>query len=607
MSQIRSSSRESKLTFGHGWNFLTDYFFKSDEKLVAWLYLIGIILFIVGLVALMAGLSWWSAGFWAVLTAKELVPFLYSMAQFTLLVAGYVGVNTLIFHLISELTVRWRDWLTKKILNRLFDGENNVVDLNRFPNYINNIEQRVEEDVENFVLQTLNLGSDFLKSLLSLGTFIGTLWLIGGSLAFTVLGANIVIPGYLVWVALIAAIIASGITHLIGRPLAKLNQNAEDAKADFRQDLAELNRAAENIAAEDAQAYFKSRLEQQTQRIKDTATKRVQTNTWITAFQSFYMQLSSILPILVSAPLFFSGVIDIGQLMQINMAFLQVSTALSWFVTVYPQLASWKSSLERLIDLYEATTADGLPATAKNISVATRQESTKDWINIKNVTIKSPQASDSNYIMRDINLKLRPGEHTLIQGDSGLGKSTLFKAIKGNWNYGEGKIAIPAGKKLCFLPQEPTILGSTLRDILAYPHPAHTYTDEEYIKVLNDVEKDQKRINEYLDLLDEPINWNKKLSAGNKQKIAFARALLQKPDWLFLDEATASMDEQSEERAYNTLQTLEHTTVVSIAHRSTVKKHHSRLVFFSKSHDQKVHISEEIMGGGTIEFIRADF
>ncbi|KTD31964.1 ABC transporter ATP-binding protein/permease [Legionella maceachernii] len=581
----------SKTSIKNSWkktlNLVKDYFMNSEEKLLAWLLLIGTILCVVGLVALVSVLSWWSAGFWAVLTAKALTPFLISMGQFVLILGALVSVHVLKNYLIGKLSIHWRSWLTKKIMNELFGSENNYLDLKRFSSEIDNLGQRIQEDIKAFVELTLRLGTDFLKSILSLGTFVGTLWVVGGALTVTLLGLNIIIPGYLVWVALIVAVVATLAAHFIGKSLPEASKATEKAEADFRQDLAELNHEAENIAEEHAENFYQSSLERRVQEIKTTATKKLDTQTKLVAFQSFYSQLGFILPNILAAPLYFSGLIEIGQLMQIGMSFAEVNLSFSWFVEAYENIATYKASIERISELRNTFEKEGLAANPKSI---VRKKRDKESLNIKRLNIMPPQASSTEYIMRNLNLKLKPGEHILIKGDSGLGKSTLFKAISGTWGYGDGKISLPAGKHLYFLPQKPTLPHTSLKAVLAYPEPTETYTEEEYINALLIVGK----MDAFIPRLDESLPWSEELSAGQQQRIAFARALLKRPDWLFLDEATSALDENGEEHVYNLVkQQLKETTIVSIGHRSTVEKHHARIVDFHANKAKEIEIEEK--------------
>jgi putative ATP-binding cassette transporter len=298
------------------------------------------------------------------------------------------------------------------------------------------------------------------------------------------------------------------------------------------------------------------------------------------------MQIAGILPNIVAAPLYFTGLIQLGQLMQIGLSFGQVSSSLSWFVEAYEGISNYKTSIDRITELQHAFGKEGLTANPKSII---RKEKNKDTLKIKQLSIMKPQAASTQYIMRNLNLKLAPGEHLLIKGPSGLGKSTLFKVISGTWQYGEGAITVPSGKQMYFLPQKPTLPNDTLMAVLAYPEPVETYTQEQYSSVLKAV----GNMDEFIARLQEKCAWAKELSGGQQQRISFARALLKKPDWLFLDEATASLDEESEQHIYSLIKELKDTTMVSIAHRQTVEKYHSRIVYFSVNNEKEIELKEQ--------------
>lgn len=585
-----SKKKPSKLVFFKKlWELFKDYFIDSDEKLVAWLLLIGTTICVVGLVALMAIFSWWFAGFWAVLATKQLIPILICLGQLALFIGSITLAHVLKNYFVNKLSILWRNWLTKQTINKLFDGENNYLDLKRFSSEIDNISQRIQEDIATFVNSTLHLGVHLLKSVLSLGAFVGTLWVVGGSLAFVLLGLNIVIPGYLVWVAIIIAIAATATTHYIGKSLLQKTKNGERAEADLRKDLEVLNNDAEQIAEEHAENYYKKSLECKIEYINENANEKLTIQSGLVAFQEFYKQISGYIPTLLSIPLYLTGAIQLAQLMQVGLAFEEVSSALSFFVEFYDEMSIYQTSIERVVQLRQAFDNGGLLSNDKAIRI---KEKNQDMVIIKGLNMKSPQVSSTDYIMKNLHLKLKPGEHTLIKGVSGTGKSTIFKAISGTWKYGDGKITIPANKHMYFLPQKPTLPYDTLRGVLAYPESIDTYTEEQYAAALKGVGGLNDSIAQLADTA-EKHDWSKELSAGQQQRISFARALLKKPDWIFLDECTGSLDEESEQHVYDVLKTLQDTTIVSIAHRQTVAKHHSRIIHLQVNENREVDLVEE--------------
>lgn len=551
----------------------SDYFINSDQKLTAWLLLGGLLLSILALVGLTAALSWGFLGFWAALTAKELGGFLFYSGLIALNSAAIVGMSTLMSFLTETLSIQWRSWLTTKFVNKYLFGEKNYLDLARGSPHLDNPDQRIQENIDDFVDRSLSLGTDFLRSTLTLVTFIGTLWVVGGSLPLVLFGATIIIPGYLVWGSLLVALVNSGITHMLGKSLATMNQKEERLEAKFRKDLEFVHNESENIALETGEKYHQKKLEKDLEQISQNAFQKLWVKLKVSAFQMSYNYLSNILPYIFAAPAYFSGLIDFGQAMQIGVAFSEVSNSLNWFVNSYTTLKKYQTSIERIIELEEELNLENCEMNKKNIHI---HQSKSNVLIIKNLSIAYPRSANPNFIMRHLNLEFKPGENTLIKAPSGFGKSTLFKAIRDTWGHGKGEISIPQHQKTYFLPQKPLIPHDSLKAILAYPDADDTYSDEEYEAALLAVGGNMERFIPELDKID---TWSKRLSLGQQQRISFARALLKKPDWLFLDEATASLDEESENQLYTLLKDkLPKTTVISIAHRSTVMKFHQRVV-----------------------------
>ena len=275
--------------------------------------------------------------------------------------------------------------------------------------------------------------------------------------------------------------------------------------------------------------------------------------------------------------------------MEIGFSFTQVQFSLSWFTNSYERIASYKTSVTRIVELKNAMQDDGLTTTPKCIVVHEDNISEKPHeLKVRNLNIAYP--SSTNYMMRELNLTFKPGENTLIKGRSGLGKSTLFKVMAGTWKYGTGEVSVSNHHKMCFLPQKPSLPNDTLKAVLAYPEPVDTYTDIQYETVLRAV----GHMDKFIDELNTKAIWSKRLSGGEQQRISFARALLKKPDWLFLDEATASLDEKSESTMYTLIkEQLKSTTFVSIAHRPTVERYHNRVVTFDADKEGIICLNDE--------------
>ncbi|MBA2651847.1 MAG: ABC transporter ATP-binding protein/permease [Tatlockia sp.] len=566
------------ITWSERFNLIKDYFVNSDEKWIAWLQVGGIVFCVIGVVALTFVMGWLFTGLMAALTASLWTPFLIAIGELVAVFCGLAILNSLQQYLSGKLAINWRNWLTNHFI-KLIDP----LEVKRTSPGFKNISQRVQEDIKNLVNLSLSLSTDFLKSSLNLIVFITMLWIVGGSLAFIAFGLNIVIPGYLVWIALLIAVAACVISYYMGKPLAELNQKEEQVEADLRQHLETMHLDAENIGLEKTQQFHLNTIETDNGNLKDNGTQTLKTQTALGAFQTLYIYFSLIIPYLVAAPLYFKQLISFDKLSEIGSAFAQVNFALSWFAGAREKSSLCLTKADRLIEIQHAIDAGILNSNPKSILI---KEKDKKSIKIKGLTIQKPLSSSTSDILRNLNLKLKKGEHTMIAGESGTGKSTLLKILGRSWEYGEGKIRLPKGKIMTYLPQIPTLTYNSFKGLLAHPHPVSRYSEGEYLAVISAVQMNMEDIPD----LDLKQDWFF-LSGGERQRISFAKALLQKPDWLFLDEVTAFLDEESEEYLYKLLMSeLKETTVVSIAHRSTVRCHHQRFIKLGPSKENVMEI-----------------
>jgi putative ATP-binding cassette transporter len=384
--------------------------------------------------------------------------------------------------------------------------------------------------------------------------------------------ASYQVPGYLVWAALIYAIFGTWVTHLVGRPLIKLNFDQQRFEADFRFSLVRLRENAEEVTLLAGEPAESERLRDRFANVVKnwhgimTRTKRL---TFLTAG---YNQAAIIFPFLVVSPVYFFGTLTLGGLMQISQAFSQVQSALSFFVSAYSSIADWKAVLDRLAG-FEASIdwAQALGETAPRVEFISEGAGT---LHVEQMAVGLPNGQE---IVHLSDFVISPGERILVTGPSGSGKTSLFRALGGIWPFGSGSVRIPEGASVLVLPQRPYLPLGTLRGALAYPGPQDSFSAKEIDEVLDAVGLSGLR-----DQLDETAYWTDKLSGGEKQRLSIARALLQKPQWLFLDEATSALDEASEATLYHLLlERLPDTAIVSIGHRSSLVQFHGR--FFKLS------------------------
>jgi putative ATP-binding cassette transporter len=379
---------------------------------------------------------------------------------------------------------------------------------------------------------------------------------------------SINVPAYLVWVALVYAIAGTWLTHRIGKPLIRLHYDQQRFEADLRYSLVRFRENAEGVALYHGEADEKRNFVARFREVMANWWDIMQRRKKLTAFTYSYGQAAVIFPYVVVAPRFFSGAIQLGGLMQTASAFGQVQGSLSWFVDVYARLAEWKATVDRLIGFHNAIERARAEA-QRNPGVAQKREDDAGAIVLDGVRLELP---DGRVLLDGANEKLVPGESVLVMGASGIGKSTLFRAIAGIWPFGNGHITVPANARVLFLPQKPYLQVGCLRDVMCYPEYSGRFKDADLQQTLADC-----GLPHLAERLDEQHNWALELSVGEQQRIAFCRALLRKPDWLMLDEATSALDVPSEAQLYRLLKArLPDTTIISIGHRPALAVFHDR-------------------------------
>ena len=532
----------------------------------------------------------------------------YFMPGFSAFAAMAIVMFVVRVYVAQLLQIRWRRWLTRKFLDRWMSDRayyrislmqagvtpvdkpdvsvGNAAGAGGIPKkiaYTDNPDQRIAEDLRDFIGDSISggsgilaLGVDLLSNIVSLFSFIAILWSLSGS--FPIFGINI--PGYLVWIALVYSVIGTWLTHLVGRKLIPLNFKKQRVEADFRFSLMRVREYAEGIALYGGEAEEKHGLLNRFTALVQNWRALMTRTKYLNMLTSGYGQIAIVFPYVIASPPYFAGKVPLGALTQTANAFGQVQGSMSWFVDAYTTLASWRATVERLTSFWNAIES----ARSAQFEGVHPEAGNTECYALHDATVTLP---DGTPLLEKTSIELTPGEPILLTGRSGAGKSTLFRAFAGIWPFGGGGVRRPTGSSL-FLPQRPYIPLGTLRHAVCYPADDSAYPDEAVREALADA-----GLATLIPRLDEEDNWTLRLSGGEQQRLAMARALLTKPDWLFLDEATANLDPEAEAALYVAVRRrLPGTTVVSIAHRPALAGYHQRHLVLQRDAEGPGHLEE---------------
>ncbi|TPQ25660.1 ABC transporter ATP-binding protein [Bradyrhizobium guangdongense] len=558
-------------------------YFRSEDKWAGRGLLSAVVVIELLLVAIDVLVNQWQNRFYRSIQDYNWDSFVTEIWIFVGLASAFVTLAVYKLYLNQWLQIRWRQWLTKHYLGEWLHGATHYR-MQLSGEAADNPDQRMTEDVKTFVEQTLALGLGLLSSVVTLFSFIVILWGLSNAAPMHISGVDLAIPGYLVWGALIYAILGTALTHWIGSPLVNLNFEQQRYEADFRFNLVRVRENSEQIALLKGEGAERTRLLQRFGAVVGNWYAIMSRTKRVTGFQASYSQAAVIFPYVLVAPAYFAKKIQLGDMMQTGSAFSSVQGALSYFVTAYRSIAEWRAVVARL-DGFEMSIASGAqrPTQAEAITIAPADGGRE--ISLDQLLVKLPNGTP---LVTADDFTIRASERLLVTGPSGSGKSTLFRAIAGIWPFGKGKVAIPGKAKLMMLPQRPYFPVGPLHDAIAYPAERDAFQPAQIRDALVAV-----GLPKLAERLDEDGHWNRMLSLGEQQRLGMARALLHAPDYLFLDEATASLDEPSEGRLYRLIEEkLPATTVVSIGHRSTLQAFHDRNVTLVRDGD--VHVVQAV-------------
>ena len=541
---------------------LTRSYWSSEEKYKAFALLLVIIVLSLGQIYALVLLNKWYQTFYSALQAYDEAVIIQSVADFCFIAGVYICLGVAAYYLKSVLQIRWRMWMTKKYLIDWLD-ERTYYLLQMFETETDNPDQRISDDIRLFVENTITLFVDFIKNVVLLISFIGILWTLSGDLDLNSIGINIVIPNYMVWATIIYAVVGTYLTDKLGRVLGKLNFIQQKYEADFRFSMVRLRENSENVAFYQGESYEGEHFDKRFSTLITNLWRIINRQKWVVALITGYSQTAIIVAFTIALPRYLARQIDLGTLMQITSAFGRVQDALSFFVDSYVKIAEWNAIVGRLTTFHVHMQIVKQEYKGKTVPVG--KSNTTDLI-VEDVTVKLP---NDEVLIDKLNVTFPKASTWLVKGASGTGKSTLLRVLAGLWPYVEGKVYYPEGKRM-FLPQRSYLPLGSLRAVLLYPGYAGI-SDETIKSVLHKV-----HLPELGEHLDKEEDWSHIFSLGEQQRIAFARVLLQKPTWLFLDEATSAMDEELEYAMYNLLkQELPNTALISVGHRSTLNDFHT--------------------------------
>lgn len=545
------------------WQLAKPYW-TSTEKSKAILLLILMLAFSLTEVYLAVRFNQWTVGFYDAIQRFDKAHFWQALLLFLILAFFYILVFVINTYVSSLLDINWRKWLTNYYINVWLDSKTYYK--SRFiTKYSDNPDQRISEDIRQYVQLTHGLFLGLFKSLITLSSFVIILWGLSGSFSFILLQHKFSIPGYMVWLAILYAFAGTYLMFKIGKPLTKLNYQQQQYEADFRYNLVRIREYAEPIVSYQGDEIEKKIATKDFANIVTNFMQTLQCNIKIGLFESFYHQISNIVPILVASGRYFAKAITFGNLMQISSAFVSVQGAISYFIASYTTIADLRAVMNRLLEFQQTIAdVDSLP----NSPIIAHHD---NHLTIKNLQLNLP---NEQILVNHLSITLHAGERLLIQGPAGAGKSTLLKALNNLWPYVSGEIHKNPRTTTLFVTQKPYLPRTNLKEAICYPKHVNLPSDIDMIQILT-----QCGLDNLTGQLYEIKNWHNYLSLGEQQKIAFARIIINQPDILFLDECSSALDEAAEHDLYNMIiNLLPRAIIISVGHRMTLLALHTRTI-----------------------------
>jgi putative ATP-binding cassette transporter len=552
-------------------------FWSRTTRSSAWSLSGGLLLVIVLLVGAAYAMNLWNRAIFDALQNKDASAVTRLSAIYFILLAVSVGLSAGQTYLRMALQRRWRAWLNDHLVDRWI-SHGRYYQLNLVRGDHANPEYRIADDVRIATESPLDFVSGITQAFLSAVTFIAVLWTIGGALDLNIAGAQLHIPGFLVGAAILYALFASGTMVLIGRRFVRVSETKNQTEAEYRYVLTRLRENGESIALIRGEEEERAGVNRSLRKVMASwAAVAVQTmKTTLVSQTSAY--IAPVLPILLCAPKFLDGSMTLGEVMQAASAFTIVQGAFNWLVDNYPKMADWTASARRVASLMVALDdLEHAEAKAGFDRISINRDGGEAALRLKDLSVR---LNDGTAVVDDTDVTIVPGERVLIAGESGSGKSTLVRAIAGLWPWGAGSVEIRKDAKIFLLPQRPYIPIGTLRRAATYPDAADSRTRYQVAEAFKRV-----GLEHLIEKLDEEAPWDQTLSGGEKQRIAFVRILLHKPDIVVLDEATSALDIKSQVKLMELLTDQPEMTLVSVGHRPELESFHTRKLDLARRTD----------------------
>ena len=544
------------------WKMGRGYFF-SDSKKQAWSLLTIVVSLNLFLVYITVELNIWQGNFYQVLQLKDEMGFLEAIGIYAGLAVILIVVKGAQTYFRLLLQINWRKWLTKEYLRRWLEKKSYYRLQFIHKDYADNPDQRISEDVDLFVSLTLRLSLDCLHDMITVISFVVILWNLSEVIVLSILNYDIIVHGYMVWAALLYAIIGTYFTVKFGKPLIQLDYDKQKYEADFRFSLIRVREYAESIALYGGELAEERNCLGHFHYLVQNFRQIIQVRKQLTWLTTAYAHIAVVFAVVAASPRYFAGKIQLGQLFQITDAFYQVQNGLSFIIDSFTKVAHWRAVVNRLNGFL--VSMEDLDRLAPSCSRGTCKVGKE--ISLKNVSIYKP---DKSMLITNLTLHLPSSSSLIITGASGCGKSTLVKTLAGLWKNYDGLVGIPQPQDSLFVPQKPYMPIDTLRNALLYPAFKGKITDGKITDLL-----EQCCLPTFANRLNEFGDWGKILSLGEQQRIAFVRILIHRPQWLFLDEATSALDEANQEIMYHLVKRLlPKTAIVSVGHRQSIIAHH---------------------------------